>query len=98
MGLRIGVDVHIERPKRGEGRCIVDKVRDWIEEIEAGYPSPIAWRNARRVFEHLARQKELTPKQSAVFKILEPVMRRYGHASGVKTQATYPHERGADGE
>jgi hypothetical protein len=71
--------------------------QELIDEVEAGYASPIAWKQLRKLFNRMARAPKLSSCQKQVFEMIEPIIKKYGmqDSDGVELASAYPHE-GAD--
>lgn len=54
------------------------KVRGWLEEIESNTDSEHAWNMVRLLFNKLSRLKSRTRSQEELFKLVAPVVERFG--------------------
>lgn len=88
--MKISITIEQARQAAKERPRLINRVRGWIEEVESGTPNRTAWMNLRRIFKHLAAQKKLSPCHLAIFKLIRPIMEKYGDKSVIS--AVYPFE------
>jgi len=55
-----------------------ERVKEAIERCESGYDSDVDWEFIRRVNNTLMKIKNRTPKQTALLKLMKPVIAKYG--------------------
>lgn len=55
-----------------------ERIREAIESCESGYDSEVDWEFLRRVNNHLMKIKNRTAKQTALLKLMKPVIAKYG--------------------
>lgn len=85
----------IEMPeKRQEKPCPIEYVQDLIDECECGIDRKTAFEKLRKLFNRLAKSKQLTPKGEQIFEILEPWMLENGGRSDDKVETAASYDNG----
>lgn len=94
MAIKISISVVDKPSQKQRAPSMLERVKGWVEEIEAGFGAPECWANAKRVFNNLAQREALTSEQKQMFWLLERMFRKNGGLrEDVKLSSSYPWQK-----
>ena len=83
----------VDPPARKKKRSLMCVAKDLVDEVDSGFGTAKAWSRLVCLFNKLTKAKKLTREQQQVFKMIEPVVMKWGRDSGkAKEAATYPNK------
>lgn len=68
----------IEKKHQDPKKKLEQKIREWIDDVNDGPESKHPWQMLRRIFNKLANEKNRCPCHEKWFRMIAPVMERWG--------------------
>lgn len=73
-----------ERPEPKQGKCLYDRACEWITDVENESDNGHAWHMLVSAFNKLKVLKTKSEAQSELFKLIQPIIKKYGRMSSEK--------------